>query len=128
MSEYQEITKKERKSSLIIIVVFIAIVTASSVLLFTAYWYLWIVILAASMAIIIAIAARQEGGIIFKCPTCGQEFEISALKSAFSPHGVTKKEDKWYEWKYLECPVCHGKARMFPVSKEASQDTYIYPK
>lgn len=128
MKEYKEVTKKEWKDSIIVIAIFIGIVTVSSVLFFTAYWYLWFIILGVSMVGIIALVVRQEGGVLFKCPVCGQEFEISALKSAFSPHGVTKKEDKWYEWKYLECPVCHGKNKMIPVSKKSDQDTYIYPK
>lgn len=117
MTEYQDITKKEWKRSLLYIAVLVAIVTVGAFVLLPDYWYGFLILVVVLIFLVVIIVVREQGEVVFKCPKCGQEFEISALKSTIAPHGVTKKEGKWFEWKYLECPMCHEKARMFPVKE-----------
>ena len=114
MSEYQEVTKTEWKKSLLLIVPLVVIVSLGAFLI-PDHWVAFTALVVVTMAVIIIAAIQDAGNVMFKCPKCGQEFEISALKNAISPHGVTKKEGKWYEWKHLECPVCHEKSKMLPV-------------
>ena len=118
MTEYEEITKKEWKESLLVIAALVVVLVIGAFALLPDYWYGFIILVVAAICVIIIIVIRAQGPTVFKCPKCGHEFEISAFKNAMSPHGVSKKEGKWFEWKYLECPVCHEKARMFPVKKE----------
>lgn len=117
MTEYQDVTKKEWKRSLLLIVPLIAVISIGAFVLIPDYWVAFIILVVVVIGVVAIIAIREERNVMFKCPKCGQEFEISAFKSALSPHGVTKKEGKWYEWKHLECPVCHGKSKMFPVKE-----------
>lgn len=126
MTERQEITKMEWKESLLyitlIIVLFSVVIFVSAFVLLPDNMAAWLVVITVCVVILIValalIVRPQEKEKIYKCPTCGQEFGLSTFKSTFAPHGVTKEEGKWYEWKYLECPMCHGKARMYPVKKE----------
>lgn len=117
MAEYQEVTKKEWKESLLIIVALVVVLTIGAVFLIPDYWYGFVILVVVVIFFVIILVIREQGAAVFKCPTCGQEFEISAFKNVMSPHGVSKKEGKWYEWKYLECPMCHEKAKMFPVKE-----------
>lgn len=118
MAEYQEITKKEWKKSLLLIVVLVVIITIGAFVLLPKYWYGFVILVAAGIVVVIALVAFGEKPAMYKCPKCGQEFTISTFKNVFAPHGVSKKEGKWFEWKRLECPMCHEKARMFPVKEE----------
>jgi MFS superfamily sulfate permease-like transporter len=118
MAEIQEITSGEWKKALLYIVPLVIIVTISSIFLLPQNMLLFIIVIVISIVVVIIMAAREEKNVMFKCPTCGQEFEISAMKSTLSPHGVVKKDGKWVEWKYLECPVCHTKEKMFPIKKQ----------
>lgn len=120
MAEYQEVTRKEWKESLLVIAALVVVIVIGAVFMIPDYWYGFIILVVAVMCAVIIIVIREQGPVVFKCPKCGQEFEISAFKNVMSPHGVSKKEGKWYEWKYLECPVCHEKLKMFPV-KEREQ-------
>jgi len=126
MAEHQEITKKEWKKSLLLIVVLVVIITIGAFVLLPYYWYGFVILVVASIVVVIVIVAREEKPATYKCPKCGQEFTISSFKNVFAPHGVTKKEGKWYEWKHLECPMCHEKARMFPMPRESTDVTMIY--
>ena len=121
MSEYQEITKSEWKKSLLLIVPLVIIISVGALFLLPYYWYVWVILVVVIVILIIIIAAQQGQDVVFKCPKCGQEFAVSAFKSVMAPHGVTKKDGKWYEWKYIECPMCHEKTRMYPVEKELEQ-------
>ena len=118
MKEQQEITGKEWKQSLLYIGALVVVITISAFTLLPDHWLEWTVLVVACVVIIIIIAIRQERGAQFECPKCGHEFEISAFKSALAPHGVVKKDGKWYEWKHLECPMCHEKMKMTPTKKE----------
>lgn len=117
MTEYQEITRSEWKKSLLFIIPLVIIVSVSAFVLLPENWIEYILVVVITMCVIIFAAVQGEKHILFKCPTCGQEFEISAMKNALSPHGVTKKDGKWVEWKHLECPMCHEKTKMFPLKK-----------
>jgi uncharacterized membrane protein len=117
MAEYQEITKSEWKKSFLFIIPIVVIVSISAFALLPENWMLYILVVAITICVITIVAVRGEKDVLFKCPTCGQEFKISALKNALSPHGVTKKDGKLVEWKYLECPMCHGKTKMSPIKK-----------
>lgn len=118
MTEYEEITKKEWKVSLLFIAALVVVLTVGSFALLPNRIFEFIVLVVAVICAVIIIVIRVQGTAVFKCPKCGQEFEISAFKNAMSPHGISKKEGKLFEWKYLECPLCHEKTRMFPVKKE----------
>ena len=121
MSDYQEITRTEWKKSLLIIVPLVIIIAVGALFLLPDYWQIWVVLVTVTVFVVIIIAAREAKDVAFKCPKCGQEFTVSAFKSVMAPHGVTKKNGKWYEWKHLECPMCHEKTRMYPVEKELEQ-------
>ena len=114
-TEYQDITRSEWKKSLAFIGFMVAVTTVSAFALIPDHWLVWTMLVVATIIVVVVVAVRGAGDVLYKCPTCGQEFEISAFKSAVAPHGVTKKDGKWFEWKHLECPMCHGKSRMIPV-------------
>ena len=118
MAEYQVITGSEWKKSLLYIIPPVLIVVIGSIFLLPHNWMWYLVLVAFSIGVVIILAVREEKNVMFKCPTCGQEFEISAFQSALSPHGVTKKDGKWIEWKHLECPMCHTKEKMFPIKNK----------
>ncbi|MBU7016040.1 MAG: hypothetical protein HXS44_00920 [Theionarchaea archaeon] len=115
MSDYQEITESEWKKSLLIIVPLVIIIAVGAFFLLPDYWHIWAALVTVTVIVVIIIAAREAKDVVFKCPKCGQEFTVSAFKSVMAPHGVTKKDGKWYEWKHLECPMCHEKTKMYPV-------------
>lgn len=117
MAEYAEITKREWKQSLLYIVYFILIVLVSLPLLFTRYWYSWVAILVVGMSLLMYVIGKEEAKRVYKCPKCAHEFTLSFLTTLFAMHGVTKKDGKWYEWKHVECPMCHGKSKMIPLSE-----------
>lgn len=120
MTTYQEITKKDWKESALIIGAFVAVAIIASVFLLPTYWYLYVIIIVSGIFALIYVAAKGEKSTsyLYECPKCKQEFEVSTLTSLLAPHGVTKKDGNWYEWKYLECPMCHQKARLKPIKKE----------
>jgi VIT1/CCC1 family predicted Fe2+/Mn2+ transporter len=79
MSEYQEVTKTEWKKSLLLIVPVVAIVSLGAFFLIPDHWAAFIALVVVAIAIIIIIAIQDAGNVTFKCPKCGQEFEVSAL-------------------------------------------------
>jgi hypothetical protein len=118
MVEYQEITGKEWMKSLVVIGVTVAIISISAFIVLPTYPLVWVGMVLAAAIVIMVIATREEKTAIYKCPACGQEFEVSATRRLLAPHGVTKKEGKWLEWKRLECPICHETSKMYPVKQE----------
>lgn len=114
----QEISKKEWKESLVIIGALVVVITIGSILLLPKYWYAWVVLVVVAVVAIIIVVAREETHAVFECPKCAHRFEVPTLKNVFAPHGVVKKEGKWFEWKYLECPMCHEKSKMFRVKEQ----------
>jgi hypothetical protein len=117
MTEYQEVTRTEWKKSLLIIAVMVVIISASAFFMLPDYILGWIALVIVCVFAIIVLVAREEKNVTFRCPKCQHTFTISGFKSALSPHGVTKEDGKWLEWKYLECPMCHEKSKMVPLRK-----------
>lgn len=118
MTEYQEVTKKEWKKSALIISVLLVFVVIGSLLLIVGYVYVGVVLFIIGVVLPLYLAVSEEKGEVYSCPKCGHEFEISAFKSLISPHGITKKEGQTYDWKYLNCPVCHTRSKMFRAKKD----------
>lgn len=116
--EYQEVTKRDWKKVTLYILLIIIFVTAGSVLLVLGYWYVGTVLMVIGAVVPIYLSIKEEKGEVYKCPKCQHEFEISALRSLITPHGITKKEGKVYDWKYLECPMCHDRSKMFRVKRK----------
>lgn len=117
MVEHKEITGREWMKSLLVIGVAVAIIAVSAFIILPKYPLGWVGLVLVTAIAIMVIATREEQGTIYKCPACGQEFEVPATRRMLAPHGVTKKEGRWMEWKRLECPVCHETSKMYPIEK-----------
>lgn len=117
MTEYTQITKQERKKSILLIVCFTLVLVVSLPLLFTNYWYVWMAMLITGVSLLMIVIGKGETKKVYKCPKCSHEFTLSLFTTLFAMHGVTKKENTWCEWKYVECPLCHEKSRMIPLSE-----------
>ncbi|MGE5556885.1 MAG: hypothetical protein ACM3UY_11605 [Methanocella sp.] len=106
MPAYRKPKSGDWAVSLLFIGIYIAAVTISAFLLLVTYWYVWLSIVAVGLFLIVLWHKESTA---YRCPKCGNEFEISFLTDFFSPHGVTKEGGGWT---YLKCPRCQTRTKM----------------
>lgn len=93
--KYGETTKKDWYRAAIILLLFIIIIALSSVFLFPDYWYLWLLVIVTGTLLLVIWHTKNFA---YRCPACGEVFEVSTLENFLGPNGVNKK--------YLKCPKC----------------------
>lgn len=102
MNKYQEVTWKDWIYTLIALLIFIIFLVGASLLLpGTTHEFLYPFVMAASLLILIYWHTRSFA---YRCPKCGNEFEISMLKNLISPHWPGRGGG----WKLLRCPECRS--------------------
>ncbi len=93
--KYRETTKKDWLQTAFLLLIFITTVGLFSILLPPDYWYFWLLIMAAELSLLVAWHAKNFS---YRCPRCGEVFDISTIEDLISPNGVNKK--------YVKCPKC----------------------
>ncbi len=116
MSKYVETTKKDWTKTILFISIFVAVIVIGAILLVPEYIYVWLVLVIFGVAIIVKWHASNFA---YRCPRCGNEFEISFWKDFLSPHGPSKNGG----WKYLKCPKCQNKSRATLLRKNKTKKT-----
>jgi hypothetical protein len=111
MIKQEPISKKELKKSVYLIGLIVGILVVSSLLLFTQYWFVWPAIIVVVLIIVGYFFASKN---FYKCPSCENEFKITALQDFFAPHGLTKDSNgQLFEWKLLKCPKCNKREKCY---------------
>ncbi|WP_292465742.1 hypothetical protein [Methanolobus sp.] len=107
-SNYREVTDSDWRRTILYIVSFSVIIVAVSFVLLPENWYLWGLIVALGTFQLISWHAKNFA---YRCPNCGEVFEISPAADFLGPNGGTKK--------YLKCPNCSKRswARILAKSK-----------
>ncbi len=118
MPTYRKPKRSDWSKSLIFIGVYVAGISITAFYLLVSYWYLWIALVAAGLMLLVLWHAKSTA---YSCPTCGSEFEISALTDFLSPHGVTKDGG----WLFLKCPVCGNRLKMQVLVKTKDKSNYL---
>lgn len=107
------IPKKELKRSLVAIAIIAAALSLSFLVFLTHYWFVWPAILIIILVTIGYFAASKHS---YQCPSCSQEFKITAIQDFFAPHGISKDPNgELYEWKLLKCPNCKKRQKCYRV-------------
>jgi DNA-directed RNA polymerase subunit RPC12/RpoP len=90
----------------------ITTITGSAVILSPIAWplgfLLWLV--AVPVATLFTLVRWHARSTAYRCPVCGNEFEISTLTDFVSPHSFGKQ--------YLKCPRCGNRSWMQVLIKE----------
>jgi len=110
--------KPERKDwckTVVFIAVYLMVLALTAIYLLIYYWYVWIALAAAGLMLLVFWHAKA---VVYHCPRCGYEFEVSMLTDFLSPHGVSKEG----AWKYLKCPNCKYRSRMEILVKKKHED------
>ncbi len=97
--KYQMVTGKDWGKTAFLLFIFVTVMSLSSIILFSEYWYFWLLIVVGGMTLIVTWHAKNFA---YRCPGCGEIFEVSAMEDFFGPNGVNKK--------YLRCPKCGKRA------------------
>lgn len=97
--KYGETAKEDWYRTAGAILLFIAVIVLFSILLLPDCWYLWLLAIITGTLLLVIWHTKNFA---YRCPKCGEVFEVSALENFFGPNGINKK--------YLKCPVC-GKRR-----------------
>lgn len=106
MSTYRKPKKGDISKSLLLIGIYVAAISVTAFLLLVTYWYIWLALVAGGLFLLILWHKKSTA---YRCPRCGNEFEISFLTDFFSPHGVTNTGGGWM---YLKCPRCQNRSKM----------------
>lgn len=112
MSTYRKPKKSDWKKTLLLIGSYVAAISVTAFFLLVTYWYVWLSLVAGGLFILVLWHKKSTA---YRCPRCGNEFEISFLTDFFSPHGVTKNG---CGWTYLKCPRCQNRSKMEILVKD----------
>jgi hypothetical protein len=111
MTKHATISKKELKTSVALIALIVVAVVLSSLLLITQYWFVWPAFLISLLVIVGYFTASKN---YYQCPSCDQQFKITALQDFFAPHGIAKNSNgQLLEWKLLKCPQCNKREKCY---------------
>jgi DNA-directed RNA polymerase subunit RPC12/RpoP len=110
MTQYQETSKKDWLRTIVYIVVFVAALIIGAIFLLPAYWYVWLILVGGGLFLLVRWHANRFA---YRCPHCGNEFEISILTDLISPHGINAEGG----WKYLRCPQCRQRTKAIVLTK-----------
>jgi uncharacterized C2H2 Zn-finger protein len=117
MSTYSKPKRSDWTKSLLFISIYVAAISITAFLLLLSYWYVWLALVVGGISLLVLWHKKSTA---FRCPKCGNEFEISFLTDFFSPHGVTKEGDGWV---YLKCPRCHNRSKMEVLVKHGKNNS-----
>ncbi len=118
MSRYRETTGRDWLGTGFRVLVYVAVVVVGAILLLPVYWYVWAVLVVGGLLVLVTWHARTFA---YHCPSCGNEFEVSALVDFVGPQGMGRAEDgRVVGWKLLRCPDCHRFVRATVVRPEGS--------
>lgn len=95
VKKYRKTTKKDWYRTAFVLLLFIALIGLFSVLLLPDYWYFWLLIIATGTLLLVIWHTKNFA---YRCPACGEVFEVSTLENFLSPSSINKK--------YLKCPKC----------------------
>ena len=106
--KYGETTKRDWYRTSLILLLFIAITALSSVFLLPDYWYLWLLVIIIGILLLVVWHAKNFA---YRCPACGEFFEVSTLENFLGPNCLNKK--------YLKCPRCgkRGWAKILKIKR-----------
>ena len=101
--------------TLMVLLIFLSITVITAFILAPLVWpfgfAVWICVVLGSLLLMVGWHSRN---VIYRCPACGNVFNISLVKDLLSPHGVSGSGG----WKLLTCPRCGRYARASALSKE----------
>ena len=95
MSRYRNLTWKDWTTTWLLIAVFTAVIVIAGILLASRHPMGFALL---ACALLLALVRWHAANFAYRCPACGNEFEISTFKDLISPHTPTTK--------YLRCPKC----------------------
>lgn len=111
-----ETTRKDWIRTISYSAIYCVAVVLGAIFLIHSYWYLWIFIFVVGLILLVRWHAKVS---VYRCPNCGNEFQISTITDLISPQGVGRTEDgKFYGWKYLKCP-CGNRMRAVLVKMKS---------
>jgi DNA-directed RNA polymerase subunit RPC12/RpoP len=109
---YREPTPRDWGRTGAYILAAITTITGSAVILSPIVWpfgfIIWLV--TAPVGTLFLLVRWHARSTAYRCPVCGNEFEISTLTDLASPHAFGKK--------YLKCPRCGNRRWMQVLIKE----------
>ena len=97
--KYWEATEMDWDRTALLLRIFGAVVGLSSIFLLPHHWYFWILIFVAGVALLVIWHTKNFA---YRCPGCGEVFEISTFEDLLGPNSINKK--------YLKCPKCRKRA------------------
>ncbi len=108
-----ETTSQDWKKTIIYLAIYMVTVITGAILLIPNYWYLWAIIVILGLILLVQWHSKSA---VYKCTSCGNEFQVSIITDFLSPQGVSKdKDEKTYGWKYLKCPACRKRMKAIIV-------------
>lgn len=110
MSGYRETNKSDWTKTFVLLVVFISLLTVGAIWLAPQYYVLFLLL---GFGALVLLVLWHNRTFAYRCSSCGNEFEISALLNFLSPHGI----DGEGGWKYLKCPDCKARNRARVIKK-----------
>ena len=87
VKKYEEITKKDWYRMAGAILLFIAVIGLSSILLLPDYCYLWMLVIITGTLLLVDWHTKNFA---YRCPSCGEVFEVSPLENFLGPDGVNQ--------------------------------------
>lgn len=93
--KYGKTVKGDWYRAVFVLFLFIIVIVLSSVLLLPDYWYLWLLVVITGTLMLVIWHTKNFA---YRCPKCGEIFEISTMENLLGPNGLNKK--------YLKCPKC----------------------
>jgi hypothetical protein len=93
--KYGETTKNDWYRTALVLFLFIIVIVLFSAFLLPDYWHFWLLAIITGTLLLVIWHTRNFA---YRCPVCGEVFEISAMENFLGPNGVNKK--------YLKCPKC----------------------
>ena len=97
---YREIRREDWIEAGSYVALFVAAVIVGAVFFLPASWYVWVILVVAGLILLVRWHAGNFG---YRCPRCGNEFEISAFADFTGFQGLGRCGG----WKRLQCPKCH---------------------
>lgn len=98
MAQYQDLTPRDRMVGYSILGIGCVALIAAALLVGKEHPLWFVGVAVAVLAALVVWHTRTFG---YRCPSCGAQFEVSALRNFLAPNSAQSK--------YLTCPVCKRK-------------------
>ncbi|GAK54633.1 hypothetical protein U14_05920 [Candidatus Moduliflexus flocculans] len=105
MDTYRKATRKNRIADAVGVTAFFIVVITGASFLLPSRWPEWLGLVIVALTVLAMWHTYNVA--YYRCANCGHEFEISALATFFSPHGIGKQS----RWKLLKCPKCQTRTQ-----------------